>query len=154
MNQPANQPTPLPAPDMPPDGDTPSENPQHEPMIEPDGDPAMDPIRDDPAEVVQASLKQTSKQTLAEMSANYKAVSAKPQPTSTPVSQAGEGSYEGTRDYAKSIADYTKQANQRGGAAAVVEANARAAAPKTAAEANEIGRAEKEAASRTRAPGR
>ena len=52
------------------------------------------------------------------------------------------------------MADYAKHAEPHGGVAAVVEADARAAAPKTSAEAKEMGRAEKEAASRTRAPGK
>ena len=140
MNQPSSQPSP--ANDIPPNGDKPFENPEHEPMVEPDGDPTMDPIRDDPADVVEASSKQTSARDEAEDS------------TQKTTPQAGEGSYEGTRDYAKSMADYTKHAETHGGVAAVVEADARAAAPKTSAEAKEMGRAEKEAASRTRAPGK
>ena len=59
--------------------------------------------------------------------------------------QMGEGSYEGTRDYQKSIKDYLKEAD--------VQRDARNAKPSSAAEAAELARAEKEGKSHSRASG-
>jgi len=59
--------------------------------------------------------------------------------------QMGEGSYEGTRDYQKSIKDYLKEAD--------VQRDARNAKPSSAAEAAELVRAEKEGKSHSRASG-
>ncbi len=59
--------------------------------------------------------------------------------------QVGESSYEGTRDYAKDITRYLKTAD--------VEADTKAAAPSSSAEAAELKNAEAKGASRSRAPG-
>ncbi|HSV54130.1 MAG TPA: hypothetical protein VLJ57_18575 [Burkholderiaceae bacterium] len=50
--------------------------------------------------------------------------------------QMGEGSYEATRDYQKNIGDYLKKAD--------VEADAKAAEPRSEQEAREMKRAEEE----------
>ncbi|HMA06719.1 MAG TPA: hypothetical protein VKP68_02600 [Ramlibacter sp.] len=50
--------------------------------------------------------------------------------------QMGEGSYQGTRDYEQNIHDYLKDAD--------VEADAKAARPKTEQEAREMDEAERE----------
>ena len=50
--------------------------------------------------------------------------------------QMGEGSYEATRDYQKNIGDYLKKAD--------VEADAKAAKPRSEAEAQELKKAEEE----------
>ncbi len=59
--------------------------------------------------------------------------------------QMGEGSYEGTRDYQKSIKDYLQEAD--------VQRDAKAARPTSAAEARELERAEQEGKSHSRAAG-
>lgn len=59
------------------------------------------------------------------------------QPLAKPV--MGEGSYEGTRDYQKSVGDYLRQAD--------VQADAQAARPRSEEEARELQRAEREARS-------
>jgi hypothetical protein len=59
--------------------------------------------------------------------------------------QMGEGSYEGTRDYRKSVKDYLQEAD--------VQRDAQAARPSSAAEAAEMDRAEKEGLSHSKAPG-
>jgi len=58
----------------------------------------------------------------------------------------GEGSYEGTQRYADSIESYLDNAD--------VAKDAADAAPDSAQEADAMNRAEQEAASRTRAPGK
>jgi|GEM_PF-3089676 len=68
------------------------------------------------------------------------------EPPPKKLAQMGEGSYEGTERYAKRVKKYLKDAD--------VDADAKAAAPKTAAEAAGLKRAEVEAASRSRAPGK
>ena len=60
--------------------------------------------------------------------------------------QSGEGSYEGTRDYQKSVKDYLDEAD--------VQRDAKAARPSSASQAQELDRAEKEARSHTKAPGK
>ncbi|CAN5671962.1 hypothetical protein BH11PSE7_BH11PSE7_30310 [soil metagenome] len=60
--------------------------------------------------------------------------------------QMGEGSYEGTRDYQKSVKDYLQEAD--------VQRDAKAARPSSAAEANELDKAEKEGRSHSHAPGK
>ena len=60
--------------------------------------------------------------------------------------QMGEGSYEGTRDYQKSVKDYLQEAD--------VQRDAKAARPSSAAEASEMDKAEKEARSHSHAPGK
>ncbi|MBI2769503.1 MAG: hypothetical protein HYX47_07765 [Burkholderiales bacterium] len=62
-----------------------------------------------------------------------------------PQQQMGEGSYEATRDYQKNIKDYLKDAD--------VEADAKAAKPKSAEEARDIEQAEEEGKSHSRAKG-
>jgi hypothetical protein len=59
--------------------------------------------------------------------------------------QIGEGSYEATRDYQKSINTYLKDAD--------VPADARAAQPADEAEAHELRRAEEEGKSHSKAKG-
>lgn len=59
--------------------------------------------------------------------------------------QMGEGSYEGTRDYQKSIKDYLQEAD--------VQRDAKAAKPSSSAEAKELERAEQEGKSHSRASG-
>ncbi|AMO23622.1 hypothetical protein GCM10027034_38310 [Ramlibacter solisilvae] len=56
--------------------------------------------------------------------------------------QMGEGSYEGTRDYNQRTADYLKKAD--------VEADAKAAKPKSDEEARELKRAEDEGRSHSK----
>lgn len=58
----------------------------------------------------------------------------------------GEGSYEGTQRYAEGLESYLEHAD--------VARDAADAAPDSAAEADAMNRAEAEAASRTRAPGK
>ncbi len=60
--------------------------------------------------------------------------------------QIGEGSYEGTDGYAKSVSAYLRSAD--------VGKDAEAAAPHTPAEARELLEAESEGASRSKAPGK
>ena len=60
--------------------------------------------------------------------------------------QIGEGSYEGTDGYAKSVSAYLRTAD--------VEKDAEAAAPHSTSEARELLAAESEAASHTKAPGK
>jgi hypothetical protein len=57
----------------------------------------------------------------------------------------GEGSYEGTRDYAASIDSYMRNAD--------IDDAVQAAAPTSASEEGDLLRAEAEGASRTKAPG-
>ena len=61
---------------------------------------------------------------------------------SDPQQQMGEGSYEATRDYQKNIKDYLKEAD--------VEADAKAAKPKSAEEAREMEQAEEEGKSHSK----
>lgn len=56
--------------------------------------------------------------------------------TSQPAQQMGEGSYEATRDYQKNIGEYMKKAD--------IEADAKAAKPRSEQEARELKRAEEE----------
>lgn len=78
---------------------------------------------------------------------------APPAPVATPNPDAadatpaviGEGSYEGTRDYAASIDSYMRNAD--------IDDAVQAAVPHSASEAGELLRAEAEGASRTKAPG-
>lgn len=57
--------------------------------------------------------------------------------------QMGEGSYEATRDYQKNIGDYLRKAN--------VDADAKAAKPRSDEEAREMQRAEEEGKSHSKA---
>lgn len=59
--------------------------------------------------------------------------------------QIGEGSYEGTRDYQKSVETYLEDAD--------VAADAKAAKPANPAEADELKRAEEEGLSPTKSKG-
>jgi hypothetical protein len=63
-----------------------------------------------------------------------------------PVVHIGEGSYEGTHLYAEGIQNYLAEAN--------VAKDAAEAAPDSKAEADDLMRAEAEAAARSRAPGK
>ena len=56
--------------------------------------------------------------------------------------QLGEGSYEGTRDYQENIKDYLKNAD--------VDADAKAAQPRSAQEARDIEKAEEEGKSHSK----
>lgn len=83
--------------------------------------PNLDPIRDDPEPLI-APVKEPPRKEPAQM---------------------GEGSYEGTQKYAEGISNYLEHAD--------VEADAKAAAPKNKVEAASMERAEREAASHSRA---
>ncbi|MGC1173626.1 hypothetical protein [Polaromonas sp.] len=65
--------------------------------------------------------------------------------TSRPPQQIGEGSYEGTRDYQKSIKTYLEDAD--------VAADARAARPANEDEASEMKQAEQQGRSHSKAKG-
>lgn len=66
-----------------------------------------------------------------------------PKPTAKNVEQQmGEGSYEATRDYQENIAEYLKKAD--------VEADAKAAKPSSAAQAQELENAEREGKSHSK----
>ena len=79
--------------------------------------PNLDPIRDDPEPLTLPPRETPQKQKM----------------------QIGEGSYEGTQQYAEGISKYLETAD--------VEADAKAAAPHSAKEAEEMKNAEAEAAS-------
>jgi hypothetical protein len=82
--------------------------------------PNLDPIRDDPEPLTMPPRETPQKKK----------------------AQVGEGSYEGTEQYAKGISQYLKTAD--------VEADAKAAAPESVKEAEEMKKAELEAASHAR----
>ncbi len=84
------------------------------------GRPNMDPIRDDPEPMIPP---------------------VKEPPRKKPI-QMGEGSYEGSQQYAEGISNYLEHAD--------VEADAKAAKPANKEEAASLEKAEREAASRGR----
>lgn len=94
------------------------------PIDEDQEKPNLDPIRDDP-EPLTLPPRETPKKQKA---------------------QIGEGSYEGTQQYAEGISKYLETAD--------VEADAKAAAPRNANEAAEMKDAEAEAASHRRDAGK
>ncbi len=63
-------------------------------------------------------------------------------PAAKPQQEIGEGSYEATRDYQKDIGEYLKDAD--------VEADAKAARPKSEQEAREMKQAEEEGLSHSK----